>query len=225
MEAKSIFGLAKFFWSEDYLDKLIAGFFHCQPPELYRRSNREGVSDLHESCSFAWREERGDSPINVLINGHQIEGMRALTVHVEKPAESWLSCWALLRCPADKIELESLKADIGRMKQEFGPHVAFIHAEKIQPFLLMLKQYSPHSMWAEIVSYSDNYLDWTSKCKSSLYTYQREYRIGIGDCSVTELNSISFTCPNGLGDFIYKNPDLKIQDLDTGHVYFDLMAI
>lgn len=225
MQANSLLGLVKFFRSEDYLDMLIDGLIHCQTPECYRRSELEGVSDKHESCSYAWRSERGDSPVQVLINGHELQGVKALTVHNGPASDSWLSCWFMLQLPPDAGELARLVDDIRRMKAEFGSSYAFLPADHIQPFLSKVKASANLPMWAEPVAYDDDYLQWSWRCKSTAYRYQREYRLGFGDCSVTELSPHSFTCEGGLGEFLFKNPDLQIKHEQTGRVFFDLRAI
>jgi len=226
MQANDLLGLVKFFRSEEYLDKLIGGLIHCQTPECYRQSDLEGVSDKHESCSYAWRSERGDDPIKVLINGHEIvEGLQALTVHNGVASDSWLSCWFMLQIPPDEEGLARLIDDIRRMKAEFGSSYAFLPAEQLQPFLNKVKTSASLSMWAGPVTYDDDHMLWSWQCKSRAYRYQREYRLGFGDCSVTELESHSFTCEGGLGDFLFKNPDLQIKHEQTGRVFFDLRAI
>lgn len=137
MRANNLLGLIKFFSNEDFLDKLVGGLMHCQNPERYHQSKQEGVSDKHESCSYAWRSERGDSAISILINGKELpsDGLRALTIHNGQPSESWISCWFMLHVPPDANELTRLTTDVKRMKDEFGRGFAFIPHDRIGPFL------------------------------------------------------------------------------------------
>jgi hypothetical protein len=65
MNTPARIGLLKFFRDFDKLKKLRDGLFYCNTPEFYRQSGQEGVSDLHESCSHAYRKNRDDDPIKI----------------------------------------------------------------------------------------------------------------------------------------------------------------
>lgn len=74
----------------------------------------------------------------------------------------------------------------------------------------MVKSIAPMPMWAEQVKYFEDYMQWSCRCKSTAYTYQREYRIGFGNYAVTELESREFTCADGFSEF-FKNSNLRFK--------------
>lgn len=228
MESNQCIGLIKFFRNEEFLDKLISGCFHCTPPEIYRMSKQEGVSDKFESCSFSFRKERGDEQVVIEFDGFGLKekikesDASSMTLHNGSKTDSWMHCWFCLRLPSDQDALESLKSDIQRMKDQFGSHYAFIINADIEPFIERLKKLSKKELTCGEVEYCGDRSRWGNLCKSVDYSYQREFRFLFGECSTSETDYYIFNNPETFSDVIHKNPDLKLQDKGGECVWFDL---
>lgn len=225
LRASSLLALVKFFRNEDYLQDLVGGRFYCQPPERYRLEHLEGVGDPHESCSFSYREERGDPSIQVKLNDIDISDVNAITIHRSSDHDSWLHCWMSIRLPNDEESLAALKADVKRMKKEFGDKYVFIPAPRLRPFVDYLKTQAPLSMWCGEVLYASTPELWSSRCKAVRYSYQREYRFCFGECSTSELAPLDFRCSTALERFIVKDANLTLKSKDDLVTWFDLQAI
>ena len=224
MEAGQVVGLLKFFGNEDFLDMLIAGCFHCTPPEIYRLHGDEGVSDKFESCAFSYRPERGDTAVELQINGQVIEGLMDMTSHNGGEADSWMHCWFTLRTPEEQQGLDSLKSDIERMKKEFGVNYAFIPGPKLKPFISQLQSISDKKLRCSDVAYSADRSIWGNFCKSPKYDYQREYRFLFGECSTHEKEYYVLNDPKGFKEYILKNPDLRLKSRDGTITWLGLNA-
>jgi hypothetical protein len=224
MEANQFLGLVKFFRDESYLDKLISGCFYCKTPESYRLDKLEGVSDKFESCLFSYRTERSDSPIIVELNGEKVDGVVGVTIQKENDHDSWLHCWMSLRIPKDEESLEQLKNDIKRLKSEFGTYYAFIPANKLSAFVTLLNEISHQPLWCKEVVYSSDKNLWSPECKAAEYSYQREYRFGLGKCETSELSPLIINHDGGFHDFIIKSPEVKFESLDKEVIFFNLAS-
>lgn len=223
MEPNQFLGLLKFFNNEQYLDLLMSGLVHCQPPEVYRIHDQEGVGDRFESCIHSWRSSRNDPALQININGVEISpsDLKAFTVQ-QDGGDSWLSCWFCLRLPEDDDALELLKEDLVRMKREFGGMYLFLPAYNTRAFLERIKAASEKPVWAQEVAYCDESVSWSSRCKSTAFRYQREYRFGFGQCSVNELEPYVFECSGGFSDLFYRCPEFQLCHQETNEVFLDL---
>lgn len=217
-------GIIKFFRKEsnEYLDQLISGLFHCQTPEVYRNSELEGVSDRVESCVMSYRSHRNDHPIEIEISGHKITGIIDATIHNGGQTDSWLHCWMSLRLPENETSLRSLQEDIKRMKENFGENFVFVPSGNIEELCRRILKASKKPLSCKEVAYDEDHNRWGTFCKSPSYAYQREYRFAFGECSPTEVTPYCFRCPEGFGDLMYKNPDLKLESHDRKNVWLDL---
>lgn len=228
MKENPLVGLIKFFQEdkEAFLDKLVSGYFHCNTPESYRLRNENGISDPVESCRSSYRTSRGDDSDNyiLIIDGHQITGIDALTVHNSDSRDSWLHCWLELRVPANEIQLKELNENIQRMKNEFGNYYAFLPIENLDKLIKLLDSSSKLPVSAGSVKYSDNQMEWGNLCKSIPYTYQNEYRFLFGECSPSELEPYEFQLIEPIENLILKNVELQLLDQRTGEVWFELSA-
>ncbi|MGS0498702.1 hypothetical protein ACU8V4_16510 [Pseudoalteromonas mariniglutinosa] len=224
MESNTFLGLVKFFRNENFLDSLLSGCFHCTPPEIYRMDNQEGISDRFESCGFSYRKDRGDEPVILNIGGMNIEDSLGITIHNRKEKDAWMHCWFTLRLPDSPAALEKLKADIKKMKEQFGQYYAFIPAPNLKPFVEKLQILSDKAMiWGE-VEYCGDKSKWGNLVKGLDYSYQREYRFLFGECSTSEKAYYIFEDANGFSDLIFKNTEVKLQSKDSNEVWFDLSA-
>ncbi|MFC2974352.1 hypothetical protein ACFOJE_19340 [Azotobacter bryophylli] len=228
MKANQFLGLLKFFHNPEFMEKLLSGFMHCQTPEVYRLAAQEGRGDKFESCVMSWRKDRGDAAggIEFTINDHLIPAndLHSITLQ-DQDGDSWLSCWFTLRLPEKEADLERLKQDLTRLKQEFGKHFVFIPAPSTRTFLERLKAASPKPMWAQEITYEENSVLWSARCKSPAYSYQREFRIGFGQCEVHETEPYTFQVEGGLKDLMYSNVSLQLNHVQTGEIFFELLDL
>ncbi|RAR64281.1 MULTISPECIES: hypothetical protein [Halomonadaceae] len=205
-------GVIKFFRNEDFLDKMISGLFHCQPPELYRISGSEGVSDKFESCYYSYRRNRKDSSPHFAVNGIEFntENINSLTTYNLPQKDSWLSCWMSLKAPESEDELLLLKKDIEKMKYFFGRYYVYITIDDMHKLVSRLKRVSEKEMRVGEVMYTNEKKKWGNFCKHINYSYQREYRFAFGQCETLETKPYEIVCAEGLQDLMYKNPEIKI---------------
>lgn len=215
-------GIIKFFRDPNKLNALENGLFYCNTPEYYRFSSDEGISDLHESCTTAYRSSRGDLPIKIKIKGQEIEGLTAVTIYQGGTKDRWLHCWFGLHIPQNESELNFLANDLNRMRKEFGVNFAFIPCDKIAAFVNHLETLSTYKVDHGFVRYSDSKMDWSYGCKPSAYSYQREYRFVIGECNHTCVEHLELNSDLGFSNFILINQSIEIVDADAGHVFFHL---
>lgn len=229
-ESNNYIGIIKFFQSdkEYYLDKLLSGLIHCQTPEVYRLSDMEGVSDYFESCVHSYRHDRGDKNMILEIKENnsgeefKITDILSLTIHQSEQKDSWLSCWMLLRIPEDEIELEDLKSDIKKMKDNFGNSFVFLPFNNVGEFFKRIEKSTTKKFTHCEVVYDGNRNNWGSFCKSLSYSYQREYRLSFGECSSLEKEPYIFTCPEGFSDIMYKNPNIRLESKDKSRVWLEI---
>lgn len=222
MKDRQLVGLLKFFRDQDKLDALKKGVFWCNTPEFYRLSGDEGVSDLHESCSHAYRESRDDEPIKLLVNGKELEGLTAVTVHTGGLRDKWLHCWFALHVPASDAELEALTLDINRMRKEFGEKYAFLPAMHIKTLAERISAVTDHDIDHGHVRYSDHRMEWSAACKASSYSYQREYRFVVGNCPHICIDPEVVAYAEGLSDLIGDNEFLQIKENEPEKILFHL---
>ncbi len=218
------FGLIKFFKDPNKLESLRDGLFYCNTPEFYRLSGDEGVSDPHESCSHAYRKSRGDGPIKLEVDGYDVGGVFAFTLHGPNFKDHWLHCWFTISIPEDKDHLIQLASDIDRMRLEFGAEYAFIPADYLPELLNRLQSVTDHNIFHGPVDYSSVKRDWSAMCKPASYSYQREYRFLLGECPHTTTEPLIVQNKRGFRDLILRSPELKIENRTKGHVWFMLNA-
>ncbi|MEG0580057.1 MAG: hypothetical protein RR490_09085 [Niameybacter sp.] len=216
----SFIGLVKFFNCKEYLDSLLAGYFHMTPPEKYRLDSRKGVGDCVESCMISYRSSRDDEYPLLILDGHVITGIDNLTMHNGSTKDSWLNCWFKLDAPIDPDETNELLLTLEAMKEEFGRDYAFVSKDNIPELIKRLNDFSQYPVYASPVSYDDDKRKWGTLCKSSAYAYQREYRFYSGSCNPHDLKDYGFQVDGGLKDIILDNPSLSMEN--NGNTIFTL---
>lgn len=222
MSKPKLIGLVKFFRNESFLDSLIEGGFHCNTPEKYRLDESAGIGDLHESCMHAYRASRGDKPAVLKINGEELEGLTAVTTHMNKLKDMWLHCWFALDFPKNDEQLLALTKDLQRVRAEFGESFAFLPSAHLNEFTNRVASLQDGPFVRGRVSYSQDREDWSVGYKSVAYAYQREYRFGLGQCKHTSLEPLVLKYQNGFRDLLEKNPHIKISDKESNATWFYL---
>ena len=222
MSKRQFVGLLKFFRNEDYMDQLIGGLVYCNTPEEYRLSGLEGVGDPHESCVHAFREARGDDEVVLKVNGKKLEGLTAVTVHMGGRKDMWLHCWTAFDMPQDDAELKRLTDDLNRIREQFGHDYVFLPSNKVRAFRERIEGLQDGAFDYGRVTYSEERNDWSVGCKSSSYSYQREYRFGFGQCKHTSTEPLKLVYEPGFDDLLMRNAALRITDKQNGAIWFHL---
>jgi hypothetical protein len=73
-----------------------------------------------------------------------------------------------------------------------------------------------------MVKYSEKPRDWSPKCKSTNYQYQREFRILIGECHELSTEQLIIKSTRGFNDFIMKNISIEISSTVDDWVWFGI---
>ncbi|WP_432468133.1 hypothetical protein [Agarivorans sp. Z349TD_8] len=214
-------GIIKFFRDKDKLDQLVDGLFYCNTPEFYRLSDASGVSDHHESCANSFRKGRDSESIKLYINGFELPHIEKVTLHTNEHKDRWMHCWFALTIPQTDIELRALTDDINRMRDEFGCNYVFVEEKNIP--ILVGRLYTTTSLKIAhgLVKYSPNQFDWSAICKSDQYTYQREYRFLVGECSHSHVEPIKPKYDSGFSDLMYVNKKLELSSENQCLFYMD----
>lgn len=199
----------KFFNNEDHLDALIDGLVYANTPEFYRLSNDPGVSDPHESVVHAYRSERGDRPPVFTIDDHELTGVTSLTLRMSGMQDAWMQSWSMIRMPHNRDELETLVADVERLRQEFGHHYALLPPGRVDDYVRRIRQACEHDVSLVRVAYSSDRTRLNPTCKDTKYEYQREARLLIGQCNERSTDALKIQVDGGFGDLILKNPKVK----------------
>lgn len=124
--------------------------------------------------------------------------------------------------PDSEESIDKFCADLGRARNEFGYHYAFIPAHKLYPFVARLKAIIPLEVRSVKVAYSDDSLKWSIGCKSERYSYQREYRFVVGECEHGCVEPYCVRDEPGFSEYILKNPEVKIGSKKTGDTWFSI---
>lgn len=201
---------------------MIGGTFYCNTPEYYRMCESHGVGDKHESCIHSYRQGRGDQPVIFRMKEFTFEPkLQTLTIHRGKKKDAWLHCWMTLEIPEEEAGLHSLVSDLNRMRLEFGNHFAFIPYKSINPFVACLRELTALDILRGPVKYSNDSMDRSPACKDSSFSYQREFRFLIGQCTL-ESAPLVLQYPHGFRELIFKDMPLQIVDPATGAIWLHL---
>ena len=231
---EKIIGLVKFFSNESYLEDLLAGKFYCNAPEFYRKLEASGVGDRYESCGHDYQAGRDpkfslqlrvDGRSEILNASSEDDLVRFSMLLDEVGSHSWLQSWFVLHYPNNQQELDSLIADIAKIKKEFGRSNLFLPAINLREFFDRLTAGCPHKIRGHRVSYSDDRNQISDTCKLLSFEYQREFRFLFGVCDLYDEVPLQFQLKRDLKDLLTRNADLKMIDKLTGHVWFDLQEL
>lgn len=203
-------GMIKFFRNKDYLDMFLDGTLYCNTPEYYRNSTQKGVSDRNESCVSSFYTGRGDRIERFEINGIEIPPpTRIITRQGRK--DGWLHCWAIIQLPENDKSFEKLNKDIQQLKEEFGSYYAFINSANIMPFLERIKNNTNCSFFdSEVTYFKGGYIGHSILHKSEEFSYQREYRIILGECESDCVDPKIFSIKKGFHDLVESSPCITL---------------
>lgn len=219
---KQLFGLLKFFKNQDHLRDLLDGKLYCNTPEYYRLSNEEGISDKNESAVHTYRKKRGDKNVRVIFGRYELEGLIDTTLQSGDLKDAWLHCWVSLELPNDVHQFALLAEDLNRIRKEFGTSYVYLPGGKIRPLIEIIKTITDKQVHSGMVKYSANTMLWNPVCKSIDYSYQREYRILVGQCDITSTQPLVPNYSPGFRHLLLKNHPFHLIEENSGRVCFHL---
>lgn len=205
MTLESVVGIIKFFRETSHLEAFESGILHCNTPEYYRLCETPGASDYNECVTHAYRQERGDPEPTVMIEGQSLPNLTRVTLRSTGQKDGWLHCWSLVTTPNGEEETAELLHDMLRMAKEFGPSYAYIGWSNLESFLDRIRSVCSHDVTAQAIAYSADSLEWSPFCKDQRFTYQREFRVLIGECDEHSRDRLVLTVPSGFHDLAEKH--------------------
>lgn len=222
MRSGSRIGYLKFFRDLEKLKSFENGLFYCNTPEFYRQSTDDGISDPHESCYHAYRKSRGDDAMKIQINGAEIDGITDSTTHLGGLKDRWLHCWFAFDIPESDDEFEAIYQRIEMMRKEFGENFAFLPSANIPKFVNRLRSATDINIEHGDVKYSKSKNEWSFACKSSEYSYQKEFRFVVGECGHLNTTPLKINVSEGFSDLIVVNEPIELRDKNTNLQLFYL---
>lgn len=176
--------LIKFFSKEEHYLSFKKGTNLFRTPHYYRNDKSVGRGDRGESCIGYWDRTLGDDFPNIIDNDDRLNLDDAQSILVYPAAEqkdAWLQSWAIIG-PHNNFE-NSLE----KMINEFGAYFVILPATKIDEYRHLLAKTSGCKVHMGAVRYSDNPLEGSLVVKHSKFSYQKEFRFLLGECSKGEM--------------------------------------
>lgn len=196
--AQQAVALIKFFEKKEHYELFKNGSSLFRTPHYYRtKCENVGRGDRAESCLGYWDLSLGDRMPNLIFDGvpKNIEGVQSLLVYpVHEQQDAWLQSWAMIG-PHNNFE-NSLE----QMLKEFGTYFVLLPASKISKYAQLVSTVSSLKVSYGLVEYSDDPLKRSLSVKDSRFSYQKEFRFYLGECSKGELQDkpLNLPCINEL---------------------------
>jgi hypothetical protein len=212
--------LIKFFSRKEHYLSFKKGTNLFRTPHYYRKDKSVGRGDRSESCIGYWDKKLGDEMPNIIINGDKVNFEDAQSILIYPAAEqkdAWLQSWAVIE-PHNDFE-NSLE----QMINEFGAYFVLLPATKISAYRHLLAKTSGCKVHMGGVGYSDNPLERSLVVKDSKFSYQKEFRFLLGECSKGEKRDKKIQL-QGLNKMLLeastlklKNPSGEVKYCSLGH--------
>jgi len=196
---------------ESHLGRLLHGEIRLVPPEFYRRKFEHASGDVNESCSWSYRRDRDPFPPKIVIAGREVPGkdLTAFTLRGTGERDRYLHCWSIISIPEDSQQLDLMRSDLARLREEFGSSYLAMPHTQIDAFAALLSERLGVQVDPRIVTYSADLRDWRPTCKSERYRYQREFRFLAGECEEHDTAPIVADVGD-LSAYLSLNPSIKL---------------
>lgn len=198
--------LIKFFSEEEHYLAFKKGITLFRTPHYYRKNEDAGRGDRSESCLGYWDKQLGDELPNIINNGDKINLDDAQNILVYPAAEqkdAWLQSWAIIG-PHNNFE-----NSLAQMLNEFGTYFVILPATKISAYAHLLAKTSGCKVHMGLVRYSENPLERSLVVKDSKFSYQKEFRFLVGECSKGEIRDKKIQL-QGINKMLLKASTLKL---------------
>lgn len=207
--------LIKFFSKRDHYLSFRKGTNLFRTPHYYRFDETVGRGDRSESCVGYWDRKLGDELPNIINNGSKVnlDGAQSILLYpATEQKDAWLQSWSVIG-PHNNFE-NSLE----QMLKEFGPYFVVLPASKINAYRHLLAKTSGCKVHMGLVGYSDNPLKRSLVVKDSKFSYQKEFRFLLSECSKGEMRDKKVQV-QGINKLLLKASSLKLASL-SGEVKY-----
>ncbi len=177
--------LIKFFSKREHYLSFKKGTNLFRTPHYYRKDKSVGRGDRGESCTGYWDKKLGDELPSIVNNGVRVnlDGVQSILVYpAAEQKDAWLQSWAVIG-PYNNFE-NSLE----QMINDFGTYFVILPATKIGEYRHLLAKASGCKVHMGAVRYSDDPLEGSLVIKHSKFSYQKEFRFLLGECSKGEMH-------------------------------------
>ncbi|WP_447555107.1 hypothetical protein [Vreelandella sp. EE22] len=200
--------LIKFFSKEEHYFSFKKGTNLFRTPHYYRMDGSVGRGDRSESCLGYWDKRLGDELPSIIHNGEKINFDNAQSILVYPAAEqkdAWLQSWAAIGQNND------FENSLEQMLKEFGPYFIVLPASKVNAYRHLLAKASGCKVNMGLVGYSNNPLERSLVVKDSKFSYQKEFRFLLSECSKGEKHDKKIQV-QGANKLFLKASSLKLTD-------------
>lgn len=197
--------LIKFFSKEEHYLAFKKGVTFFRTPHYYRNNNDIGRGDRSESCFGYWDKQLGDRLPNIIINSEKIniDDIQSLLVYpAAEQKDAWMQSWSVIG-PHNNFE-----NSLAQMINEFGAYFVLLPSNKISAYAYLISKTSGCKVNMGLISYSDNLLERSLVVKDSKFSYQKEFRFFVSECTKHEIKDKKITL-QGLKKILFKASSLK----------------
>lgn len=206
--AQQAVALIKFFSEKEHYDLFKSGSSLFRTPHYYRtKCDDLGRGDRAESCLGYWDKNLGDDMPNIIKNGSlaDTKNIQSILVYpAHEQQDAWLQSWAMIG-PYNNFE-NSLE----QMLRVFGRYFVLLPANKISEYAKLVAKASNLKASYGLVEYSDDPLKRCLTIKDSHFSYQKEFRFFLGECSKGEIQDNPLTL-QGINELLLEASSLRFQ--------------
>lgn len=205
-ECSQAVALIKFFSKKEHYISFRKGTNLFRTPHYYRLDKTAGRGDRSESCIGYWDRKLGDELPSIIDNGNEVnlDGAQSILLYpATEQKDAWLQSWAVIG-PHNNFE-DSLE----QMLKEFGPYFVVLPAPKVNAYRHLIAKTSGCKVHMGLVGYSDNPLKRSLVVKDSKFSYQKEFRFLLSECSKGEKRDKKVQV-QGINKLLLKASSLKL---------------
>ncbi|MEZ8196995.1 hypothetical protein [Vibrio cortegadensis] len=198
--------LIKFFSKKDHYLSFRKGTNLFRTPHNYRLDETVGRGDRSESCVNYWDRKLGDELPSIIDNGNKVnlDSVQSILLYpATEQKDAWLQSWAVIG-PHNNFE-----SSLEQMIKEFGPYFVVLPAPEINAYRRLLAKTSGCKVCMGLVGYSDNPLKRSLVVKDSKFSYQKEFRFLLSECSKGEKRDKKVQV-QGINKLLLKATSLKL---------------
>ncbi|WP_339616233.1 hypothetical protein [uncultured Gilvimarinus sp.] len=206
-KSQHAFALIKFFSKKEHYLSFKSGTSLFRTPHYYRTCEDIGRGDRSESCLLYWDKKHGGTkPKFIRPDGTDLINQKLQNVLVypaDEPHDAWMQSWAVIG-PHNSFE-NSLE----QIQREFGCYFVLLPASKIRLYSRLVEKATKTKVNYGLVRYSDDPMERSLTVKDVKYSYQKEFRFFLGQCSKGELQDRFLELP-GLNKLLLNGQSLKL---------------
>lgn len=207
ISSQSAFALIKFFSQKEHYLSFKKGINWFQTPHYYRTCEDVGRGDSNESCIYFWNETLPKNKPNFIKSIDYKQLKNILIYPADEQHDSWMQSWAVIG-PNNGFE-NSLE----KMRNDFGYYFVILPAANIPKYMSLVEKASGFEVRHGLIRYSEDPIKRSLTVKSAEFSYQKEYRFYIGNCSKDELEKKSLYLPD-INNILLGAESLKIESRD-----------